>query len=100
MKKRMKSFADRCIALTVEGKTPEAMKLMERGLEYYSNNVINALSPYAKMDAGMVVFVLRHIADEVEKGNPGAKELYDGLKGCVRPTSLVEVEKVKKATEE
>lgn len=93
---RMGSFVERGNKLIAEGKTPEAMKLVERGLQYYSNRIIGALSPYAKSDAGLVVLVLRHLADEVEKGNPGAKELYEGMKECVKSPVLTETEKVKK----
>ena len=94
---RMSSFVDRGNKLIGEGKTPEAVGLVERGLQYYSNNVISAVSPYAKTDAGLIVLVLRHLADEVEKGNPGAKELYEGMKKCVNAPSLTEIEKVRKA---
>lgn len=97
IKPRMSSYVDRGNKLIAEGKTPEAMKLVERGLQYYSENIINAISPYAKADAGLIVLVLRHLADEVEKGNPGAKELAEGMEKCVNKPSLTEIEKVKKA---
>ena len=73
------------------------MKLVENGLKHYTNKIINAISPYAKADAGLIVLVLRHLADEVEKGNPGAKELYEGMKKCISAPSLVENEKIQKA---
>ena len=97
IKPRMSSYVDRGNELIAEGKTPEAMKLVERGLQYYSENIINAISPYAKADAGLIVLVLRHLADEVEKGNQGAKELAEGMKKCVNAPALTEIEKVKKA---
>lgn len=96
-KPRMSSYVDRGNKLIAEGKTPQAMKLVERGLQYYSENIINAISPYAKADAGLIVLVLRHLADEVEKNNPGAKELAEGMKKCVNMPPLTEIEKVKKA---
>lgn len=96
-KERMSSYVDRGNQLIAAGKTKEAMKLVERGLQYYSEKIINAISPYAKADAGLIVLVLRHLADEVEKGNPGAKELYEGMKKCVNAPALTEIEKVKKA---
>ena len=99
-KMRMSSFVTRGNALSAAGRTQEAMKLVERGLQYYSEKVINALSPYAKADAGLVVLVLRHLADEVERNNPGAKELYEGMKKCVNAPTLAEIEKIQKATEE
>lgn len=76
---------------------PEAMKLVEKGLQHYSEKIINAISPYAKADAGLIVLVLRHLADEVERGNPGAKELCEGMKKCINTPSLAEIEKVRKA---
>ncbi len=96
-KERMSSFVDRGNKLIADGKTPEAMKLVERGLQYYSEKIINAISPYAKADAGLIVLVLRHLADEVERGNPGAKELAEGMEKCVNKPALTEIERVKKA---
>ena len=94
---RMSSYVDRGNKLIAEGKTPEAMKLVEKGMSYYANKIIKSISPYAKADAGLIVFVLRHLADEVEKNNPGAKELAEGMKKCANSPELVETEKVKKA---
>lgn len=96
-KERMSSYVDRGNKLIASGKTQEAMKLVERGLQHYSGKIINAISPYAKADAGLIVLVLRHLADEVERGNPGAKGLYDGMKKCVNAPALSEIEKVRKA---
>ena len=67
------------------------------GLQYYSERVINSISPYAKLDAGLIVLVLRHLANEIEKNNPGAKELADGMEKCVGKPSLQEIEKIKKS---
>ena len=97
MKKRMSSYVDRGNELIAKGKTKSAMKLVERGLKYYSQNIIEAISPYAKSDAGLIVLVLRHLADEVEKNNPGAKELAEGMEKCVKKPTLEEYEKVQKA---
>ena len=96
-KERMSSYVDRGNKLIADGKTTEAMKLVERGLQHYSEKIIDAISPYAKADAGLIVLILRHLADEVERGNPGAKELYEGMKKCINAPSLTEIEKVKKA---
>lgn len=96
-KERMSSYVDRGNKLIADGKTSNAMNLIENGLQHYSNKIINAISPYAKADAGLIVLVLRHLADEVERGNPGAKELYEGMKKCVKAPSLSEKEKVRKA---
>lgn len=96
-KERMSSYVDRGNKLIASGKTQEAMKLVEIGLQHYSEKIINAISPYAKADAGLIVLVLRHLADEVERGNSGAGELYEGLKKCIKAPSLTEIEKVKSA---
>ncbi len=96
-KPRMSSFVDRGNKLIDEGKTPDAMKLITRGLQYYSENIIGAISPYAKSDVGLIVLVLRHLADEMEKNNAGAKEFYEGMKKCVVAPPLNEIEKIKKA---
>lgn len=93
---RMSSYVERGNKLIASGKTSGAMKLVERGLQYYTDKIINAIFPYAKADAGLVVLVLRHLADEVEKNNPGAKELYEGMKKCVNAPSLTQVEKIKR----
>ena len=96
-KERMSSYVDRGNELIGKGQTQEAMRLVERGLQHYSEKVINAISPYAKADAGLVVLVLRHLADEVELNNPGAKELYEGMKKCVNAPALTEIERIKRA---
>lgn len=97
IKPRMSSYVDRGNKLIAEGKTSQAMKLVERGLQYYSENIINAISPYAKADAGLIVLVLRHLANEIERGNPGAKELAAGMEKCVNKPALTEIEKIRKA---
>lgn len=96
-KERMSSYVDRGNKLIADGKTPEAMRLVEKGLQYYSEKIINAISPYAKADAGLIVLVLRHLANEVERGNPGAKELAEGMEKCVKKPTLTESEKIRKA---
>lgn len=94
---RMSSFVVRGNKLIASGKTQEAMKLVERGLQHYTEKIINAIFPYAKADAGLIVLVLRHLADGVERDNPGAKELAEGIKKCVIAPPLQEVERKKKA---
>lgn len=79
MKPRVSSYVDRGNELIAKGKTKQAMNLVSHGLQYYSERVIDSISPYAKNDAGLIVLVLRHLADEVEKNNPGAKELAAGI---------------------
>ena len=97
IKPRMSSYVERGNKLIAEGETKEAMNLVSHGLQYYSERVINSISPYAKADAGLIVLVLRHLANEIEKNNPGAKELADGMEKCVGKPSLQEIEKIKKS---
>ena len=97
IKPRMSSYVERGNKLIAEGKTKEAMNLVSHGLQYYSERVINSISPYAKADAGLIVLVLRHLANEIEKNNPGAKELADGMEKCVGKPSLQEIKKIKKS---
>lgn len=96
IKPRMSSYVDRGNKLIAEGKTKEAMNLVSHGLQYYSDRVIDSISPYAKADAGLIVLVLRHLANEIEKNNPGAKELAAGMEKCVGKPSLQEIERIKK----
>lgn len=96
IKPRMSSFVDRGNELIAKGKTNEAMNLVSHGLQYYSDRVIDSISPYAKNDAGMIVLILRHLANEVEKNNPGAKEFADEMEKCIVKPSLQETEKIKK----
>lgn len=96
IKPRMSSYVDRGNKLIAEGKTKEAMNLVSHGLQYYSERVINSISPYAKADAGLIVLVLRHLANEIEKNNPGAKELAAGMEKCVGKPSMQEIERIKK----
>jgi len=76
--------------------TKSAIREVENGLKHYSGKVIDAISPYAMADAGLVVIVLRHLADEVERNNPGAKEFYDGMKDNLVCPALDETTRVKK----
>lgn len=97
VQERMNSFVDRGNALINKGKTAKAMKLIARGLQHYSGKILNAIQPYAKSDAGMIVIVLRHIADEIEKNNPGAKGFAEEMSKCIEFPELKEIERVRKA---
>lgn len=73
---KMTSYVDRANKLIQTGNTPDAMKLITRGISYYSERILKAIIPYATADAGLLVFVLRHLANEIEKaGGSGAKIL-------------------------
>ena len=51
MKPRVSSYVDRGNELIAKGKTKQAMNLVSHGLQYYSERVIDSISPYAKNDA-------------------------------------------------
>ena len=73
--KRMQSYVLRARKMVQEGKNKEGAEMLSEGLNYYSKNIIKALTPYATADAGIISMVLRNLADGIEKDNPGAKEL-------------------------
>jgi len=80
---RMSSYMSRGQKLIEAGKTPDAMRLVTRGFQHYAERVLKAIQPYAKADACMLVLILRHIADEIERNNPGTKEQVEVLKKAV-----------------
>jgi len=97
MKNRMQSFVDRGNILIGKGKTEGAMKLITIGLQHYTNRIIKAVSPYSKSDAGLLIIVLRHLADQIEKKNQGAKEFAEGMSKSLVFPELEEIERVEKA---
>lgn len=96
MKNRMQSFVNRGNNLIQKGKTESAIKLMMQGFDYYSNRIIKAIQPYASSDAGMLVIILRHLADQIEKKNPGAKEFAEGMSKVLAFPELEEIERIEK----
>lgn len=97
-KERMSSFVTRGNKLIAEGHGEEAMKLVAEGLQYYSDKIINVITPYSAADAGLLVMVLRHLANEVERNNAGAKELAEGLSKCVVFPTIEEIQKIQRPT--
>lgn len=73
--KRMQSYFLRAKKMLQEGKNKEGAEMLSEGLNYYSKNIIKAITPYATADAGNISMVLRNLADGIEENNPGAKEL-------------------------
>lgn len=100
MKEKMKSFVDRGNNLIGKGKTEAAIKLMMRGFDYYSKRILNGIQPYASPDAGMLVIILRYLADQIEKKNPGAKEFAEGMSKILVFPELEELEKIEKSNKE
>jgi len=93
---KMSSFIKRGNELIAKGKTPEAMKLVLQGLQHYSGRILKAVNPYAVQDASLVVISLRHIADEIEKNNPGTAETVKEMSKIIIFPKIDEIEKVKK----
>lgn len=73
--KRMQSYFLRAKKMLQEGKNKEGAEMLSEGLNYYSKNIIKAITPYATADAGIISMVLRNLADGIEENNPEAKEL-------------------------
>ena len=97
---RVSSFMDKAQKKLAEKKTKESMKIIENGMNHYSNKILKAIQPYAANDAGLLIVALRHIADEVERNNPGAGKVAAGFEKCLNKPVLSEVSKVKKPNSE
>lgn len=54
IKPRMSSYVDRGNELIQKKETDKAMQLVSEGLQYCSERIIDAISPYAKADAGLI----------------------------------------------
>lgn len=94
--KRMRSYVLRARKLVQEGKHKEGAEMLSKGMNYYSKNIIKALTPYATADAGIISMVLRNLADDIEKNNPGAKELRMWAENNTVKPELKETIKIKK----
>lgn len=57
--KRMRSYIGRANILMQNKKEKEAAKAVSDGMQYYSNNVIKALSPYAAADGTKWIYFIR-----------------------------------------
>ena len=94
--KRMQSYVLRARKMVQEEKNKEGAEMLSEGLNYYSKNIIKALTPYATADAGIISMVLRNLADDIEKNNPGAKELRMWAENNTVKPELKETIKIKK----
>lgn len=94
--KRMESYVIRARKLVQEGENKEAAEMLSKGLTYYSQNIIKAISPYATADAGIISLVLRNIATDIEEKNPGAKELRIWAENNTVKPEIKETIKIKK----
>lgn len=97
---RMRSYVDRGNEiLSKKGRTKKAvrqsMQMIEKGLQYYSERILKAVNPYSKSDAGLVVIALRHIADEIEKGE-GVEIFVREMSKCLAFPETNVKEKVQK----
>lgn len=97
---RMRSYVERGNEiLSKKDKTKrqvrQSMKMIEKGLQYYSERILKAVNPYSKSDAGLVIIALRHIADEIEK-NEGAEMFVKKMSKCLAFPETSVKEKVQK----
>lgn len=75
MKPRVSSYVDRGNELIAKGKTKQAMNMVSHGLQYYSERVIDSISPYAKNDAGLIAGKYEIIGKKKEELVPMLKSL-------------------------
>lgn len=54
--KRMQSYVLRARKMVQEGKNKEGAEMLSEGLNYYSKNIIKALTPYATADAELFLW--------------------------------------------
>ena len=67
------SFVQMASNLIKENKKKEAASVIDSGLEYFSKGLVEAITPYAAADAGLIVIVCRHLAQELERKKLGRK---------------------------
>lgn len=84
------SFVQMASNLIKENKKKEAASVIDSGLEYFSKGLVEAITPYAAADAGLIVMVCRHLAQELERKNSGAKELADWLEEHTKKPEIEE----------
>lgn len=94
--KRMQSYVLRARKMVQEGKNKEGTEMLSEGMSYYSKNIIKAITPYATADAGIISMILCNLADDIEKNNPGAKELRMWAENNTVKPELKETIKIKK----
>lgn len=94
--KRMHSYIIRAQEILADGKKEESAKMVIRGLQYYADEIIGAVQPYAKADATLLVIALRYLADQVEQKN-GCALAVKALSKTIEFPELEEVEKIRKA---
>lgn len=81
------------------GDTPGAQQTIIKGLDHYSNQILEALNGYPADDAALIVVSLRNLADGIQKQNPASKVLIDYInKNFKKPEISIDekVEKTKK----
>lgn len=83
---RMASYVNRGNEiLSRKGNTKSAMRMIEKGLQYYSEKILKAVTPYSLSDAGLVVIALRHIADQIERKSDAGTFVKEMSKCLVFP---------------
>lgn len=95
-KQRVASFVGKGQYFIEKGDTAQAIKEVEKGLDYYTKTIMESINPYSKQDAGLVVIALRHLANQIEKNNEGTKEFVEELTKILKTPEFYEMEKIEK----
>ena len=78
------------------GDTPGAQQTIIKGLDHYSNQILEALNGYPADDAALIVVSLRNLADGIQKQNPASKVLIDYINKNFKNPEISIDEKVEK----
>lgn len=70
-----KSYVLKARNAVIKQKNKEAAQHLNEGLEYYTKAIMDVFNPYAAEDAGMIIMVLRTLANKMEENNPGSEAL-------------------------
>lgn len=95
-KQRVASFVGKGQCFIEKGDTAQAIKEVEKGLDYYTKTIMESINPYSKQDAGIIVISLRHLANQIEKNNEGTKEFVEELTKVLKTPEFCETEKIEK----
>ena len=93
---RMKSYVIRGRKLVLDGEPEKAAEMIGNGLNYYSTNILEAITPYSTADAGLISAALYNMAENIEKKNQGAKELRVWIENNTEKPEFREIVQVKK----
>ena len=70
------------------GNVQEAQLTLANGLQHYTEQILKSIVPYPKEDSCLIALALNHIVNEIERNNPGAKEIGETIKEVIKFPSL------------